>query len=216
MENTMALLGQRHRYPTGATRFLISTKPNRAPVQFFIFDAGDQLIASHISNERNCWLERYSDDTFWDANELTLHVPYLDSDRDIKNADKLPDAIGVGLETVISTRLETCLRSFRYDSTCRFCPLTVINRRGDVLTHAYSLLLSKTWHNVLDAPASNATLFDDGAIDELDNWVLASDAIPPFDWWYAHEHSWIINETVLASMNELGITNARTVPITTT
>ena len=207
--------GDHRRYPTEATRVLLSTKLNRAPVRYYIFDAGDQMIASHVSDERNCWLERYGDDTFWDSNELTLHVPYLDSDRDIKSADQLPDAIGVGLETVISTRLETCLRSFRYDSSCRFSPLTIMNRRGEVLTRSYSLLLSKTWHNVLDASASNATLFDDGAIDELDNWVLASDAIPALDWWYAHEHSWIINETVLAGMNELGITNARTVPITT-
>tara|TARA_R100000365_G_C2694384_1_gene35103 strand:- start:95 stop:568 length:474 start_codon:yes stop_codon:yes gene_type:complete len=154
-----------------------------ASVRYYLFDAGDDLIASHISNESNRWLERYGEDTYWDAKSITLHVPYLDTDRDVKSEDQLPDAIGVALQTAVSTKLETCLRSFRYDRNSHFVPLAVKNRKGLVLSQSFSLLLSRTWHNVLDASASGAVLFSDGEIDKLENWTIAADLIPPYDWW---------------------------------
>ena len=179
-------------------------------MKYFLFDADDDIVAASITNEHGDELARYGENPkFWDVGRRLVHVPYLDSDDDIQSPSQLTDAIGIGLEVVVSKALAECLQQFSFDDAVMFLPVEIVNRSAQVISTDYQLLVSQTWQNVLDAEASGAELFDDGAIDQIESWVLDRALVPDFDWFYAHEYSWVINDKVRSSFVKSRISNAR-------
>ncbi len=180
-------------------------------MNYYQFDADDAVIANTITSQQLLPLSRYGDSPkYWDDGIRLVHVPYLATDRDIVSANELPDAIGVGVEVVVSSRLANCLKEFRRGQAAELLPVSIVNRKMNVISDEFSLLISRSWINVLDPTESNASLFSDGAIDEIERWVLSKPLLPPeIDWFYAHDYCWIVNELVADAFKKYSITNVR-------
>jgi hypothetical protein len=140
----------------------------------------------------------------WELNQAFVTVPYFSDEKDVDSADALPELLAAGLDWMISGRVLTVMRNASMAPEVGFLPTVVRNRKGDGLA-TYHLIYSRGFYSVLDEDRSGATLFEDGAIDNIKRWVLNREKIPQWDLFLAHDRGWIASERLRALIAPLRV-----------
>ena len=113
-------------------------------MNYYIIEAGDQSLAQMITTEDGKSLGAYQgvgvDQQFCEVERCVIHVPFLDSDRDIENPASLRDVIGVNNDIAISTRFAKVLEKFKTDSRIKTLSVDVRNRAGQVLSSTFTFI----------------------------------------------------------------------------
>lgn len=178
-------------------------------LKYYLFEGDSLLRASRVLAPCGEELGRSESPTFWEVSKGIAIVPYLDEEQDIVNECELTDLIPVFLEVMVVSNLLACLTEFQADPQIEHLPIELSNRAGKQLSRSYTLPYSRTWHNSIDVLASQATLFDDGAVDEIEQWVFNRKEIPPFDWWYAHDYTWVVSQRVRDAVQAKRFSNVK-------
>ncbi len=163
-------------------------------MNYFLIEIPPRIcLATDPVDDEGRFVEHFGTPTPWEIERAFVSVPYLNHEKDVESADELPDVISVGLDWLTSERLLAAMTRARIDPKVGFLPTVVRNRQGATLA-TYHFVYSRGFHEVIDFERSGAKLFDDGAIDEINKWVLQRKKMPEWDMFLAHDKGWIASE----------------------
>lgn len=170
-------------------------------------EAGSKLLGDITDHHRNP-LSLVGDNLYSSADSVQIHVPYLDSIADVVTEKELPDLIGTGgFEIILSEKFRAILDTFNIDHRIRFARARVISRRKLVVSESYWFPYSEKWHNVLDLKESNAVVYSNGMIQEIDQWKVDPARVPRFDLWFAHAERWFISNDLAVAVKRAKLSN---------